>query len=95
VKRIMRIDTSFTNPAVSNEKAARPFTPAASSGRTELKDEARLTAGKASVSALASQVKTEPEIRSEKVESLRAAIINGTYALNSQATADAMFNELF
>jgi flagellar biosynthesis anti-sigma factor FlgM len=92
----MRIDTSFVNlAAVANDKVNRHSTHAPGSGKNEGVDEAKLSSGDSTISGLSTRAMSEPEIRSERVESLRAAIVQGTYASNPQATADAMFNELF
>jgi len=56
-------------------------------------DRATLSAGKANVETLATQVLNSPEIRQDKVEALRQAITSGQYKVDPGAIAEAMIRD--
>lgn len=92
----MRIESSFNQfSPVTNEKAGHSKGSAQRSQEPERQDTAELSSADSGVSRLRERAMSTPETRSARVESLRAAVASGTYSLNSQAIADAMFNELF
>ncbi len=92
----MRIDTNQPAPQLaenertSNSKSAnREGSSAASSPLGE--DQAQLSGIHAHVQALAAQLSQLPEIRQEKVNALRQAVLGGTYQPAPQQVADAVF----
>ncbi len=93
----MRIDINTVAAAsIANEERAgkvthkRPSTELDTTGVT-----ASLSADSARLSALHSQLASVPEIRQERVEALRASLLNGTYRADAGATASAMMSEHF
>jgi flagellar biosynthesis anti-sigma factor FlgM len=92
----MRIDANLNGfTEMVGSKLERPMKAAANSIQGELRDKAELSKGEAAGPVLTTQSLSGDDIRSARVDALRAAIINGTYAPNPHAIAEAMFNELF
>src|SRR5690348_7016875 len=89
---LMRIDSNFplqrdaeteksNKSSVSGKLASRP-------------DEGKNFGGDSvTLSSLASKVLDTPEVRQDKVDSLRSAIQNGSYTVDSEQTADAMLSD--
>jgi flagellar biosynthesis anti-sigma factor FlgM len=57
-------------------------------------DQAQLSGGQVQVQALAAQALQFPEIRQEKVNSLRPLILDGSYQASSNQLAEALFAHL-
>ncbi len=92
----MRIDAPFTSLQPVFDKASNR-----SASATANKSEQN-TRGEGSTStvgditrSLVSQALAEPEVRNDRVQSLRSAILDGTYSVEAQSVASAMFDELF
>jgi len=88
----MRIDL---NRSAANEVAADQKTKqVASTGRPpvhhDTEDTTTFSSDSLAVTNLAAQAMQTPEIRQDKVDSLREAIHNGTYQVDPAAVADAM-----
>jgi flagellar biosynthesis anti-sigma factor FlgM len=66
---------------------------AAKAGQPSGEDRATLTSGSVSTDSLVSQVLSSPEIRQDKVDSLRLAVESGQYDLDPAKTAAAIVNE--
>lgn len=56
-------------------------------------DHATLTSGTGSIASLVSAAMTSPEIRGDKVESLRQAVTNGQYKIEPDQIAGSMIDE--
>jgi flagellar biosynthesis anti-sigma factor FlgM len=91
----MRIDANFGNlQPLAEAKLNRPSTSGAQPSLAQL-DETKLSSKHSDLSKLNSLALNSPDIRTELVHSLRAAVKSGNYAISHDAVADAMFNELF
>jgi negative regulator of flagellin synthesis FlgM len=66
---------------------------AAKTSRAGEEDRATLTSGSVSKDSLVSQALSSPEIRQDKVDSLRLSVESGKYELDSAKTAAAIVNE--
>jgi negative regulator of flagellin synthesis FlgM len=93
---VMRIDLTQTaasqlaNEATSQKvKADR----AAATGVDREGDRTTLSSDTASVQSLVSTAMNSPEIRQEKVDSLRTAISSGNYKLDTKQIASSMIDE--
>jgi len=88
----MRINgqTPVSNAIVSggSEKSRKPATGEA----TNPQDQTSFSSESMSISSLAAQALQTPEIRQDRVASLKAAISNGTYAIEPGKIAEAMLN---
>ena len=69
-------------------------TPALSEESRQASDEARLSMDHAKVQRLEQWVSAMPEIRSDKVEALQAALQDGSYQVGSARIAEAVFSQL-
>lgn len=59
-----------------------------------LEDQAQLSGAHAQVQALAAQASQLPEVRHQRVESLRQAIVGGQYRADSQQVAGAIVDHM-
>jgi negative regulator of flagellin synthesis FlgM len=88
----MRINgqTPISNAIVSgrSEKSTKAANPEAANPQ----DETSFSSASMSIASLAAQALQTPEIRQDRVASLKAAISNGTYAIEPGKIADAMLN---
>jgi flagellar biosynthesis anti-sigma factor FlgM len=94
----MRIDLHY-GPQVSSEprsgSAQNSISSATSSGSAlPGEDEAVLSGAHVQVAALAAQASQLPEVREERVQSLRLAVANGEYTPDPQKVAGAMMAHL-
>jgi flagellar biosynthesis anti-sigma factor FlgM len=92
----MRIDGNQTaQPLPESGRSANSGpagSEAASSAGSPLgEDQARFSGGQGQIQALVGQALQFPEIREEKVNALRQAVLGGTYQASSKQFADAMF----
>ena len=92
----MRID--LTNAAAS-QIAPEPSSSKAgaanvsTSGVAGGEDRTTFTSDTQSLSSLVNQAMNSPEVRQDKVESLRQAVSSGTYQLDPDAIAQSMIDE--
>jgi negative regulator of flagellin synthesis FlgM len=93
---IMRIDL-FNSAAseLSSERASQKATAenAAKSGQPQAEDRATLTSDSASVGSLVSTALSSPEVRQDKVDSLKQAISSGQYELNPGKIAKSIIDD--
>lgn len=94
----MRIDLNFApqeplNPDKPGKPGSRSSAEVTGSG-TSGADQAHISAGAARVKALEAEVSNMPEVRRDRVESLRRALDAGTYEVKPEQVASAMFSEL-
>jgi len=89
----MRIDSNLrphelpeSNPSSSANSARTAAAP--STGLSQ--DQAQVSAGQARVQVLVSSVKQQPEVRQEKVASLRRAVQGGHYQVSDEQMAAAL-----
>jgi flagellar biosynthesis anti-sigma factor FlgM len=92
----MRIDLSnssagelsgaLTTQQVNNQIAEK-------SGEASAEDRATLTSGSSSVHSLVSAALTSPEIRQDKVDSLRLSVSSGQYELDPAKIAASMVDD--
>jgi len=92
----MRID--LTNTAASQiasepnpKQVSGPSVPASDNAGAE--DRTTLTSTQQSVSALVSKAMSSPEIRQEKIDSLKQAVESGNYKLDPEKIAASMIDE--
>lgn len=90
----MRIDLSAGLPLAeadpSRIRSARPLSNDEAAGRTEVATASSST----SVRSLAQSVLDTPEVRTEKVDALRADIASGRYKVSSQQIAASMLDHV-
>ncbi|MDT8066870.1 MAG: flagellar biosynthesis anti-sigma factor FlgM [Terriglobia bacterium] len=93
----MRIDLQFGNVhSIETQKTNRADSaPADRSVRRERQDEASLSSATSNISVLAARAMSEPDVRTVRVNALRASIADGSYAVQPQAIADAMLKDIF
>lgn len=94
----MRIDvnhgpqsTSESNPSSASSAASAGN---ASASRALGEDQAQLSGAHLWVEALAAQAAQLPEIRQERVQALRQAVLGGDYDVSPEQVAGAMFSAL-
>lgn len=92
----MRIDlTQAAASQVASEpnpkKVSGPIVPASDVAGSE--DRTTLTSTQQSVSALVTKAMSSPEIRQDKVDSLKQAVDNGQYKLDPEKIASSMIDE--
>jgi flagellar biosynthesis anti-sigma factor FlgM len=79
----------------SNQSAAASASAAGAAASSALgEDQAQLSGAHAQVQGLVAQALQLPEIRQEKVNSLRQALLGGSYQPNPAQVADALFAHL-
>jgi negative regulator of flagellin synthesis FlgM len=66
---------------------------AATSGLAAGEDRTTLTSTQQSLNALVSTAMSSPEVRQDRVDSLKQAISNGTYELDPEKIASSMIDE--
>jgi flagellar biosynthesis anti-sigma factor FlgM len=91
---MMRID--LTNPVagqIASEASGKPSGAQGAAGSEASEDRATLSSGAASVDSLVSQAMQSPEVREDKVASLRQAIGSGNYQLDPAGIAASMIDE--
>jgi flagellar biosynthesis anti-sigma factor FlgM len=92
----MRID-SYNSPAsqISAEQTSRQVSAQGSSNAnvSGTEDRASLSSGSTSVSSLVSQALQFPEVRQDKVDSLKQSVGNGTYELNPSKIASSILEQ--
>lgn len=89
----MRIDFQSGPPAApENDRTSLPNNPGASrvSGPNSGGDQAQLSGAHVQVTALAAAASQLPEIREERVQALREAVVGGGYHPNPDKIASAM-----
>lgn len=93
----MRIDLSHTTaghissePLTEQVKAQQPAAGSTVSGN---EDRTTFSAHTQSLKSLVNQVMNTPEVRQEKVDSLKAALSTGKYELNPSEIASSMIDE--
>lgn len=92
----MRIDLySSSASQISSETGSQKASAqsGAASTVTSGEDRATLTSGSASVASLVSTALTSPEIRQDKVDSLRQAVSSGQYELDPDKIAESILNQ--
>jgi flagellar biosynthesis anti-sigma factor FlgM len=91
----MRIDLRFDNlQSVQPRKSTHERT-AATERSPERQDEAKLSSGSSNVASLSAKAMAEPDVRADRVSGLRAAVGDGSYPVEPQKIADAMFKDIF
>jgi negative regulator of flagellin synthesis FlgM len=80
------LSSEQTSQKVSSEKAAK-------SGLSQTEDRATLTSDSASVGSLVSTALSSPEVRQDKVDSLKQAISSGQYDLNPTKIATSIIDD--
>jgi flagellar biosynthesis anti-sigma factor FlgM len=99
----MRVDltTVGSEPAEQNKMGRAGQTAAAETAATGVPssatsglDQTRFSFDQTRIQSLEAQVLAQPEIRADKVQSLRQAIGNGQYSVPASQVADAMTAEL-
>ncbi len=89
----MRIDTNLGGfEALNAEALARSATRAKSATTSDSEDRADLSFDGPSLSELQARALSTPEIRADRVASLRQQIESGDYRVNAAAVAGAMLN---
>lgn len=89
----MRIGLNTPDPhGISTEKAKAGSTTSPNSA-AQAGDSATVVRDTVSLSSLASRALQTPEIRQDKIDSLRQQIKSGDYKLDAHATAAAMLSE--
>lgn len=93
----MRIDLRFGNlDSVEAQKTARGrSTNTERSEQSERRDEAKLSSSSSSISALSARAMAEPDVRADRVNSLRAAVEDGSYSVEPHKIANAMLRDIF
>jgi flagellar biosynthesis anti-sigma factor FlgM len=90
----MRIDLNYGPPPLPEAKgngAPNPGVTSASAGNLlDVEDQAQLSAAHSQVQAMVAQATQLPEIREERVQSLRQAVQGGHYQPNPEKVAGAM-----
>jgi flagellar biosynthesis anti-sigma factor FlgM len=82
----IELSSEATQSQVSAQNAAK-------TGQASEGDRATLTSGSVSTHSLVSSALSSPEIRQDKVDSLRLSIESGKYDLDPAKTASAIVNE--
>ena len=91
--QIPPVDSTPTNPvADARSGAARPAAQPPAAG--QLNDTVQLSSSTTTVRQLLTQLEQVPEIRQEKVSSLRSQIQSGQFQRSNEQVAGAMVNEL-
>ena len=92
----MRINLNIRIPETQTDtRADKPgSTPARSEGSGLPADQAELSMDQGKVQRLAASVSVMPEVRTDKVQALQAAVQDGRYDVSAEQIADAMFNQL-
>jgi flagellar biosynthesis anti-sigma factor FlgM len=91
----MRIDlTNSSASELSTELSSQVSTPGtAQTGKAGTEDRATFTSDSVSVNSLVSTALSSPEIRQDKVDSLRLAVDSGQYELDPAKIASSMVDD--
>jgi negative regulator of flagellin synthesis FlgM len=91
----MRIDLNHAASQIVSENNAKPadVENVAASDLATSGDRTTLVSTRQSLSALVSTAMSSPEIRQDRVDSLKQAIGNGTYELDPEKIASSMIDE--
>jgi flagellar biosynthesis anti-sigma factor FlgM len=91
----MRIDlTNSSASELSTELSSQVSTPGtAQAGKAGTEDRATFTSDSVSVNSLVSTALRSPEIRQDKVDSLRLAVDSGQYELDPAKIASSMVDD--
>ena len=91
----MRVNPFNSAVELANELSSKQVTSngTSSSVHAVSEDRTTLSSGSTSVTYLASLVLNNPEIRQDRVDSLRQALSTGQYKVDSKATASAMVDD--
>ena len=94
--RTMRVDlgTHGTQPADKSTTERARSTPASAERGSDTLDKASFSFDHTRVKALESQVLAQPEVRQQRVESLRQSLGKGEYAVADGQVAEALFADL-
>jgi flagellar biosynthesis anti-sigma factor FlgM len=96
----MRIDLNHESqplPETSRSSAQSTAAAATSASASQTlggEDQAELSGAHAQVQALVAQASQLPEIREERVQVLRQAVVDGSYSTNPEDVAGALFAHL-
>ena len=90
----MRIGLNSPDPQrVSTEQTSTSSAAARQTGRTQGEDADTFSSDSVSLSTLANRALQMPEVRQEKIDSLRQSIANGQYAVDAKSIAAAMLDD--
>lgn len=92
----MRIDSNLpANLMIESSRTAKGVkSVAGDQGAEGRADQASLSTDRSTVQSLESEVALVPDIREEKVQALRSAIKDGSYRVNPEQIAAAMYRDL-
>jgi flagellar biosynthesis anti-sigma factor FlgM len=93
------VKINWTNPQVDLLKSDLSSSPAKNQpvpqpAAAEQVDEAKFSATSDKVSQLKAQAAAAPEVRQERVDSLRHRVQSGEYKVDARRVAEAMFSDL-
>ena len=91
----MRIDLNQAASQIASENNAKPLDVenVVATGVADSGDRTTLISRQQPLSALVSTAMSSPEIRQDRVDSLKKAISDGTYELNPEKIASSMIDE--
>ena len=92
----MRIDLFNTAASqISNEQSSQQVSAqnAAKSGQSNVEDRATLTSDSVSIGSLVSTALNSPEVRQDKVDSLRLSVSSGQYDIDPDKIAASIVDE--
>jgi negative regulator of flagellin synthesis FlgM len=91
----MRIDLNQAASQIANESNPKPVDAenVAASDLANSDDRTTLTSTQQSLNALVSTAMSSPEVRQDRVDSLKQAISDGTYELDPEQIASSMIDE--
>jgi len=90
----MRIGLNSPDPQrVSTEQPSTSSAGVRQTGRAQGEDADTFSSDSLSLSTLANRALQMPEVRQEKVDSLRQSIASGQYAVDAQSIAGAMLGD--
>jgi len=91
----MRVDSNQAVQSLPESGRSDSPSPASSDARSPASrpqdDQVQFSGAQGQIQALAEQVLQFPEIRQEKVNALRQAVLDGDYQVGSKQVADAVF----
>jgi len=91
----MRIDFQYNpQPLLEANRTGSQSAPAANPLATPAGEDQAQWSGQPQVEALAAQASQLPEIREQRVESLRQAVASGSYSPDTDQVAGAMLDEM-
>jgi len=91
----MRIDlfNSATSQIANEQSSQVSLQNAAKSGQSDVEDKTTLTSDSVSISSLVNTALKTPEVRQDKVDSLRLSVTSGQYELDPHKIAASMIDE--